>query len=239
MTVWTSFGASVRGPGHVRAGAPNQDAWSAFHHTWGDGIAVSDGLGSKPLSGLGSVAACLAVKHAAQALGRQIGADPARLFDCVSAHWLALLAPLVPRDCSATCLLAVRPGDGAVHLAMLGDGLVAALRSDGSVVSLSEDKSRGFSNVTVALSPSVTAADWRYLALREDDCAAVLLCTDGVSDDLDDADGFIQGVVQAHRGYAAARASRQLGAMLENWPTPQHSDDKTIACLQRKEAIHG
>lgn len=35
MTLWKSFGASVRGPGHITEGLPNQDAWMSFHHAWG------------------------------------------------------------------------------------------------------------------------------------------------------------------------------------------------------------
>ena len=54
MIAWRSFGASVIGPGHAASRLPNQDAWLAFHHIRADGIVVSDGLGSKPLSDFGS-----------------------------------------------------------------------------------------------------------------------------------------------------------------------------------------
>jgi hypothetical protein len=67
MTLWKSFGASVRGLSHIAEGLPNQDAWAKFHHVWGDGIVVSDGVGSKPFSSFGSHAACLAVEFAARA----------------------------------------------------------------------------------------------------------------------------------------------------------------------------
>ncbi len=67
MTLWKSFGASVLGPSHITEGLPNQDAWMSFHHTWGDGIVVSDGVGSKPFSNFGSDAGCLAVGCAALA----------------------------------------------------------------------------------------------------------------------------------------------------------------------------
>jgi len=65
MNLWKSYGASVRGPGHVATCEPNQDAWTSFHRVWGDGIVVSDGVGSKPFANVGSDAACFAVKHAA------------------------------------------------------------------------------------------------------------------------------------------------------------------------------
>jgi hypothetical protein len=56
-----------------------------------------------------------------------------------------------------------------------------------------------------------------------------------VSDDLEDIDGFVKGFLEAHRGLAAESANRDVREMLENWPTPKHSDDKTIACLFRQE----
>jgi serine/threonine protein phosphatase PrpC len=237
MTVWKSYGASVRGPGHIATGAPNQDAWASFHCVWGDGIVVSDGVGSKPLSNLGSAAACLAGKYAARAWRQGAKFHRDALFNDIRSHWLACIAPLEARDCAATCLFAFWLGDDVLHLGMLGDGLVAAVKADGSVISLSEDKSQGFSNMTAALAPTTSAKDWRYVSLPARECTAVLLCTDGVADDLDDVDGFVKGFVEAHCPRAALSANRHARAMLENWPTPRHSDDKTIACLYRDEAL--
>ncbi len=239
MTLWKSFGASVRGPGHIASGTPNQDAWSSFHHIWGDGIVVSDGVGSKPLSNFGSDAACRAVEYAALAFGDRTEINLDFLFNRIRDNWLSLIRPLEPCDCAATCLFAFRLGDGVIHLGMLGDGLATAVRSDGSVVSLSDDKSRGFSNITEALSPNVSTRNWRYLSLLEKDCAAILLCTDGVADDLDNIDGFVKGVIEAHCTLGAVSANQHIREILENWPTPKHSDDKTIACLCCEEISNG
>jgi len=235
LTLWRSFGASVCGPGHTAAGRPNQDAWASFHHVWGDCIAISDGLGSKSFSNFGSHAACFAVEHAFGACRDEATIDNGSLFNLIKTNWLSRIAPLEPSDCAATCLFALRLGDGAIRLGMLGDGLVAALTVDGSVVSLSEDKSQGFSNITAALSPNASLKDWRHMSLREGECDAVLLCTDGVADDLENIDGFVLEFIKKHRALATVSANRCTRAMLENWPTPKHSDDKTIACLFREE----
>jgi len=240
MTLWKSFGASVRGPSHITEGLPNQDAWMSFHHAWGDGIVVSDGVGSKPFSNFGSDAACLAVGCAALACRikaeiSQVEINRDYLFERIQHYWLSNISPLEPRDCSATCLFAFRFGDGLIHLGMLGDGLVAALKPDGSVVSLTEDKGYGFSNITTALSPNVSPNEWRHISLPEEECIAVFLCTDGVADDLDDVDGFVSGFIEAHCSIAEISANRRTREMLEKWPTPKHSDDKTIACLFRED----
>jgi len=239
-TAWKSFGASVIGPGHIAAGKPNQDAWSSFHHSWGDGIVVSDGLGSKPLSDYGSGAACRAVERAVRRFSvRAQDAQPvaesqysALLADILDG-WLDSIAPLDPKDSAATCLFAFRLSDGLVRLGVLGDGCAAAVKHDGAVVSLSDDKTAGFSNVTSALSPGTSEASWTVVAVPETECAAVVLCTDGVLDDLEDVEGFMAGFVTAHCGLAKTTASRRAYEMLENWPVPGHSDDKTIACLCR------
>ncbi|QIE30196.1 PP2C family serine/threonine-protein phosphatase [Caballeronia sp. SBC2] len=234
MTLWKSFGASVCGPGHVATGKPNQDAWASFHRAWGDGIVISDGLGSKPFADVGSEAVCRAVVRAADACRDKTEIDYDFLSDGIKTNWLSLISPLEPRDCAATCLFALRLGDGVIRLGMLGDGLAAAITDSGSIVQLSEDKSQGFSNITTALSPNASTKDWRYLSLPEHECSAVLLCTDGVADDLDDVGGFAKEFVDAHRNLSVVSANRHVREMLENWPTPKHSDDKTIACLCRE-----
>lgn len=235
MSLWKSFGASVRGPGHVATGKPNEDAWASFHHAWGDGIVVSDGLGSKPFAEFGSKAACLAVAYAVNACRNKGAGGHDLIFDCINANWLSLVSPLEPDDCAATCLFAYRLGDGAIHLGRIGDGLSAAVTDNGSIVHLPDENSHGFSNITVGLSPKTSSKDWRYLSLPEEQCVAVLLCTDGVADDLENVDGFVTAFIAAHRTLAAERANRCAHEMLANWPTPKHSDDKTIACLCRDE----
>lgn len=234
-TTWRSFGASVIGPGHIATGKPNQDAWASFHHTWGDGIVVSDGLGSKALSDFGSKAACRAVATATRrfADAASAGTRPSLLED-IRDVWLELIAPLNPEDAYATCIFAFRLGDGIVRMGLLGDGCAAAVKQDGTVKSLSDDKTSGFSNMTNALTLATNEAQWSLLEVSESECVAVVLCTDGVSDDLDDIDGFMAGFVAAHRGLAQATAARQTRAILEGWPVPKHSDDKTIACLLRE-----
>lgn len=235
MIAWKSFGASVIGPGHIAAGKPNQDAWAAFHHTWGDGIIVSDGVGSKPFSNFGSEAACRAVACAAQACRGKTEIEQAFLSEQIVKEWISLIAPLRPTDCAATCLFAFRMGDGVLRVGMLGDGLAAAVKTNGSVVSMEDDKREGFSNITAALSANVKRKDWRWLTVPEDDFHTIFLCTDGVADDLQDSDGFVREFVGAHRDLSPVSAARRVREMLENWPTPKHSDDKTIACLLREE----
>ncbi|MGB3976014.1 MAG: PP2C family serine/threonine-protein phosphatase [bacterium] len=231
MIFWKSFGASVIGPGHIADKMPNQDSWAFFHRLWGDGIVVSDGLGSKPLSDLGSRAACLAVLYAAQRFSQNLDPDHTVLADLIKRKWMSFLEPLDPNDCAATCLFALRTNKGNIIVGVLGDGLAAIIKADGTVVLLTDDKSEGFSNITIPLSKNVTVKDWQWLTLPENDCLSIVLCTDGVADDLHNPNDFVKEFYDSYRKLSSTSASRRIRQMLENWPTPKHSDDKTIACL--------
>ena len=239
---WRSFGASVIGPGHVSTGKPNQDSWASFHHPWGDGVVVSDGLGSKQHSDWGSAAACRAVETAAYALSHDtLGDGPvaANLIARVRDEWLRAIEPLDPRDSAATCVFAVADGQDQLHLGLLGDGAVVAVLTDGSVAALTDDKSGGFSNITSALSPTVAAESWQVTSLPAIDCVAVVLFTDGISDDLEDLAGFAQELIKSFAAMPALAASRRIREVLMTWPVPKHSDDKTLACLIREVRADG
>jgi hypothetical protein len=180
------------------------------------------------------------VRCAALACRINFGASPVEigrdfLLERIKNNWLSNIRPLDPEDCSATCLFAVQFGDGLIHFGMLGDGLVAVIKTDGSIVSTTEDKDCSFSNITSTLSSNVSPKDWRYFSLPEEGCIAVLLCTDGVADDLDDVDGFVSGFLEGLFSVAKMTANRRTRQMLEKWPTPKHNDDKTIACLIRQD----
>ena len=238
---WSGWGASARGPEHARTGIPNQDAWMVRRFRDGIAVAVSDGLGSCPHADVGARAACHAVGEAAGIHFRHSAANLTRMPVLVQDLWQLLLAGHAPADCSATCLfVAARPGAGAI-LAQLGDGLIAACQRDGTVDLLMPDKSESFANITVGLASSEAATQWRTLAVPEDRYCAFVLCTDGIADDLEPeaVAAFAWDVFTQYRHRAQTSRRREVQRWLQAWPVPGHSDDKTIACIYRKEGPHG
>ena len=192
---------------------------------------------SKALSDFGSKAACKAVETAARRFANaQATGSHSNLLEDIRSGWIEAIAPLDPKDAYATCIFAFRLGDGIVRMGLLGDGCAAAVKRDGTVESLTDDKTASFSNMTNALTPATSEDQWSLLDVSEPECEAIVLCTDGVSDDLEDIEGFVAGFVAAHRALARATASRQARHMLEEWPVPKHSDDKTLPCLLRAKA---
>ncbi len=225
----------MRGQSHVSASTPNQDSWSSFHLPWADGIVVSDGLGSKKNSGFGSLSACRAVEDVIRACGKSVRSeDTMNLLPLVHAQWLRRLGSIDPREAGATCLFALRFGDGQLRLGLLGDGCIVAVKLNGDVHTLTPDKAEVFSNMTAALSSETQRSDWTIAELHESECSAVFLCSDGVSDDINDIHGFMTEMNNAFGELADISASRNLRDALMAWPVPKHSDDLTIAGLVRR-----
>lgn len=233
--MWNSFftfGASVRGPGHQRAGLPNQDAYLTFARDGRYGIALSDGLGSCALSDKGSKAVCCAV---VSAMNRSYVAE---IFDVdlfleeIKAAYCASIDADEYLKYLSTCLWSFVPGDGRIYAGMLGDGLVAIVKNDGSIVRMMDSKSDGFSNIVVSLSPKTTRDQWQTTSLSVDEFKSVLLCSDGVVDDLVDIDGFVREFLKAYE--TESTPGDDIATMLERWPVPLHSDDKTIICMSRR-----
>ena len=231
MTLWVA-GDSVRGPAHAMAGTCNQDAIGTWGWQRGIVAAVCDGMGSRPLSHVGSRQACHSVRHIIRS--GSSWDEPKVLIGRIYRHWMQAL-PVAPSQAPCTVLLAACRPDGDTLIAQLGDGLLA-YRAGGQFGVLTPARA-GFSNETDALGQSRAWADWRVARLRlQAPGDGVVLMTDGVSDDLVPA--RLEAFVEMLRRECASRSRRQsriwLRQQLTAWQTPEHGDDKTIAMIFRR-----
>lgn len=231
--IWNSWGASAIGPLHIENGMPNQDSWAARRYKWGKVVVVSDGLGSKSHSDHGSKATCLAVFEAATSYQNNRQANIVDILRLVHANWLVKVAPLSPSDCSATCLFAIQI-EKEITLGRLGDGMIAVCaESENDCLILSDDKQDSFSNYTHSLHHEFKPNQWETATIESNKCKAVVLCSDGIADDLLPGKQmiFAQELYFGYANMIPEERSRDLKRWLNNWPVPGHSDDKTIACL--------
>jgi hypothetical protein len=224
-------GASVRGPAHQLDGSPNQDALCVSGLAGGWCIAVADGLGSRPLSHLGSRKAVQLFRQ----LARQQRDIPHSLIaQSLRDAWLAHFGERY-RLHETTCLWARVNDQGQGVAGQIGDGLLL-IRSQG-VFRILTDQRQGFGNQTTTLAQaavgSVCCIDFELC--RQGD--GVLLMTDGISDDLipEQLEPFFEAIYQRQLRASKRRMRQWLTRELNGWSTPLHGDDKTIAGIFRTD----
>lgn len=222
--------SSMLGPAHARDGLPCQDAWLAVADARGSLAVVCDGLGSRPRSREGSRAATLATRDAWRLWRRSPAGSVEDLVRLVESAWRLRLAGLAPADAATTCLLYAEDRHGRAAQAQLGDGLVARRGVDGTVTTLPA-RGGGF-GLTHALGTPHSLADWSLaLGDRLATGEAVILASDGVSEDLEpDRVGDLAAWVIDEIG-PLQRPGRALARELRNWPVPRHQDDKTLLVM--------
>jgi serine/threonine protein phosphatase PrpC len=237
---WKSWGLTMKGPKHFREGLPNQDAWLARHYLRGDVLVVSDGLGSKPKSHLGSRAACRATAAAARIYFESPATPVQDFLLLVHSLWLVMIDGDDAENFGATCLFAVR-SRGEILLAQLGDGLIGLCKTNGETVLVSEEKKDSFANITSCLGKTHQSEQWRALRFDAEDCEAVALMTDGISEDLraESQTDFVRELYLSHKDLAPGPRSLELRRWLRKWPVPGHFDDKTVSCLFKSEVQDG
>jgi serine/threonine protein phosphatase PrpC len=229
------FGASVVGPRHRAEGKPNEDSWLGAHGAFGTLVVVSDGMGSRREARRGAQMACRAVLDAVRSWHKTGAHDLDELLVHIEPHWHSLIVPSTSRDCAATCLFALAHTYGQVHVAAIGDGL-ALLRTSRGLEQIVGPRSGGFANETAALGQS---ASWTSRSFPRVGGEIVVLATDGVADDLlpESLDAFVQWLMDDFAGLAPSHRWRALQRELKSWPTPHHTDDKTLVVLAQREAV--
>ncbi|ACN14584.1 conserved hypothetical protein [Desulforapulum autotrophicum HRM2] len=222
------FSASVRGVGHIIDNIPNQDAvlTRQWEHGWL--AVVSDGMGSRKKSDIGSQCVC---KAALNVLKDASFDTPDRdLVLMIYQRWLNNLGSINPNDAVATCLIAWGQSAGQTRLFQLGDGaLIFHGQEQGQ---LSCRHGHAFSNETTGLGISRRYSDWiTKEVLLGNNGQGVALMTDGISEDLVLPDLFVPYMIKTMGRMSRRRGKKWIRKQLENWPTPGHTDDKTLAVI--------
>lgn len=181
----TARAVSMRGSGHLRDGLPRQDSLALTTARGWLLAVIADGIGSKPLSQHGAVAATSAVARAVAA-GTAVD-DPAGLVEAAldAITGLARSMGANPDDFSTTLTIAVLPVDadlddgarvGIVH--QVGDSPVL-LHTGGLWEQLTPDDVDSASNVVQAWLPG--RPDVSTLTVTVPASAVLLSCSDGLS----------------------------------------------------------
>jgi serine/threonine protein phosphatase PrpC len=224
--------SSVRGPSHVQEGQPCQDAWLAVADARASLAVVCDGMGSRPHSREGAIAATRAVRDAWRLWQRSPVGTVEDMIRLIEAAWRLRLGRVAAEQASTTCLFYAEDGHGRAAQAQLGDGLIARRSADGAV-RLHPSRSEGF-GLTLALGTPHTLADWSFTLIEPLVPGDILLlATDGVSEDLalDKIAGLCTLIVDDLG--TLKRPGGALARELRSWPVPHHQDDKTLLAMWR------
>lgn len=232
MTAPTFWSATRRGASHEKSGTPNQDSCLGIHFTWGDFLALSDGVGSNSESHVGSRMACRAAADAANTCLRHSGADFELILPLLHDLWRVYLGAAPPESAHATCRFAFTWREN-LHIASLGDGMTAVCgKSPEDTLIFEEDKQDSFVNVTDSLGPVSDISLWRTATLPLKDWHGVLLCSDGLSEDYrpETRPRLAWSIFKNFASMAPPRRRRELKKILSRG-APGHHDDKTIIAL--------
>lgn len=228
--------ASVKGMLHESGNIPNQDAYSVKRYKFGTILVVSDGLGSKKYSDLGSKAVGKAVDRAVQIWNGYAEKDIRLLLPVIVSIWNMEIYPYSQKDCCATCLFAVIAEDGHVYVGQLGDGSIYISTEDG--LQLVREKEDEFTNLTVCMGGFSSYSDW---SLKEVNVGnkpfGIVMMTDGVSETVIDGkkEAFINLLFKKlSECESLSKRNNFIYKILSEWNPVSAGDDRTLICYRRR-----
>jgi len=218
---------SVIGPGHICDDLPNQDAVGHYINKNHWAIIVCDGMGSRSHADVGAHAAVRSIKNVLRRSAFNVSAKS--VISDFYQHWLNVLKQLGvrPNDAVTTVLIAWGNHQGDFRTFQLGDGVIST--ASRVITPISNDE---FSNVTTGLGLSKKFSDWEISegALSNED-NGILLASDGISEDVIDHCAFTQALIAYSHNKSPRRIKKHLKNMLTHWPTPNHTDDKSLTMV--------
>lgn len=228
--------ASIKGMLHENANIPNQDAYSVKRYKFGTILVVSDGLGSKKYSDIGSKAVGKAINRAVQIWNEYPERDIRLLLPLMVSMWNIEIFPYSQQECGATCLFAIISNDGHVYMGQLGDGSIYI--SIDNELQLVREKEDDFTNLTVCMGGFSSYSDWRLKDFNFGNKPfGVVMMTDGVSETLveDKKEEFINLLLRRlSECENLPKRNNLVYKILSEWNPVSAGDDRTLVCYRRR-----
>lgn len=228
--------ASVKGILHKEANIPNQDAYSVKKYKFGIILVVSDGLGSKKHSDIGSKAVSKAIDRAVHIWNEYREKDIRLLLPLTVSIWNMEIFPYSQKDCGATCLFAIITKNGHVYLGQLGDGNIYYVVDN--EMKLVKDKEDDFTNLTVCMGGFSSYSDW---SLKDIEVGkkpiGIVMMTDGVSETLIDEkrEEFVSLLFRKiSECENLQKRNNLIYKILSEWDPVSAGDDRTLICYRRR-----
>ena len=212
----------------------NQDSFLCKPYKDGYIMVVSDGMGSKSLSHLGSKCICECVYDVVSNYAFDL--DVISVKDIIYAcheEWKKRLSDFDIKQCYATLLVAVIRKK-TIKAARLGDGFLA-IYADGKVTCLYDKKENYFANETDCLKENLDREKIEIVKIEYSKYQGAVSCTDGVEiGTMQEKDiiGFTQEFVDEYSNKEKEEVIEEIESWLEDWPG---MDDKTLVFVMGGE----
>ncbi len=223
-------GISIKGSYHNK----NQDCYASRNIGNAYIVVVSDGLGSKKLSELGSEALCQSACDILSEFREKIDDMSPELFTrLVHEKWLYKLRGRRVSDCYATMLIFLVLSEKIIAV-RLGDGFVA-FWADDEVRILFDQKEDYFANETDCLTENLVEEKIQCIEFPYRKFYGAILCSDGVgigNMTENEIKRFTIDFIEEYRAYTEEELIKAIENWLKDWPG---ADDKTLAFALMEE----
>lgn len=217
-------GVSVKGSYHNI----NQDFFIAQKIENGFVVALSDGLGSKKTSQIGSKAICESVVEEAVELKQGLAdISPSKFIFNIHRRWLKKLVPYTVNECYAT-ILALIFYSGRLLALRLGDGFIGFWTNEGVYV-LFDKKENYFTNETDCLTESCNIDQFEFTEYDVSELNGGVMCSDGIAIgemNENDLKSFTKDFIEGYKTMKLGEINIDIESWVKDW---QGTDDKTLA----------
>ncbi|MCM1233237.1 MAG: protein phosphatase 2C domain-containing protein [Ruminococcus flavefaciens] len=197
-------------------------------------MVVSDGMGSKSLSHVGSKCICESVYDVVS--NYTFDLDVISFKDIIYAcheEWKKRLSDYEIKQCYATLLVAVIRKN-KISAARLGDGFLSVY-TDGKVTYLYDKKENYFANETDCLKEEFDKEKVEIVEIEYSEFQGAVSCTDGVEIGTmqeEDISDFTREFVDEYSNQDRDEVIAEIESWLKDWPG---MDDKTLAFVMEGE----
>lgn len=224
-----SGGVSVKGAYHRE----NQDYYYSGVFKRGFVLIVSDGLGSRENSQIGSKMICESI---IQVLNNYEEYEdyPIKeyLIPKIHEEWIRRLKSYDISTCYATLLACIVTSNKIIAI-RLGDGFLG-IKLENKVEVLFDRKEHYFANQTDCMTEELELKLWEVLEITDGVFEGAIACTDGIGIEPSTQEGyksFTNEFIQGYIGEESTTIIKEIEQWIINWTG---SDDKTIAFLLKE-----
>lgn len=204
-------------------------------------VGISDGLGSKKYSHVGSKLLCKSLLDIVYKVDDFEKISKEKLIELIFQNWIKKIKNLKKyplEECSATFLFAIILKEKII-VSRIGDGFISIFTDKNSYL-LNDNKNDSFSNITMAFSKNFNIDDVECLEIKNEKFRGLIACTDGIEISPNENNvilRFSKELLEECKNNTKNKLDKETKKWIKEWPS---SDDKTLVyLLDDKEEENG